>query len=141
MSLTMPLSIRLFFFLQTMRCPNCSVFIESGLRYGMSVVKNLNCQVPIFRGLRCHIQNCKKQNKNLEKDLKEKMMAEPGNSVVMIKLLALIQSDGPPKERMSEAFNLCVRRGRDWRGSAEWQTAVLELCSNYKVKHYSLLFG
>ena len=73
--------------------------------------------------------------------MKEKMAAEPEKVEVEVvtKLLTILQIDGPPRGRINEAYNLCLRRGRDWRGSAELQTAVLELCSNYEVRHFSLV--
>ena len=72
--------------------------------------------------------------------IREKMAAEPEKVEVVTKLLTILQIDGPPRGRISEAFNLCLRRVRDWRGSAEWQTAVLEVCYNYQVRHFSFYF-
>ena len=96
--------------------------------------------VAIFRGVKTHRSAKTSVCKNLgrlEADLREKMAAEPEKVEVVTKLLTILQIDGPPRGRISEAYNLCLRRVRDWRGSAEWQTAVLEVCSNYKVRHFS----
>ena len=91
----------------------------------------------MFRGVKVHrsakTSTCK--NPILEVELKAKMNAEPDNPEVVMRLVRLLQVDGPPRGKIVEAYRLCLRRQRDWRGSADWQTAVLELCQNFQVRH------
>ena len=90
----------------------------------------------MFRGVKSHrsakTSTCK--NPGLEAELVEKMKAEPENPEVVMRLLTHLQCDGPPRGRIVEALNLCLRRRTDWRWSADWQTAVLECCTNYQVR-------
>ena len=90
----------------------------------------------MFRGVKIHrsakTSICK--NPRLEAELQEKMKVEPENPEVVMRLLTHLQCDGPPRGRIAEALNLCLRRRTDWRWSADWQTAVLECCTNYQVR-------
>ena len=67
--------------------------------------------------------------------MKAKMMAEPDNPEPVMRLLIHLQCDGAPRGRIVEAYQLCLRRQRDWRWSEDWQAAVLELCLNYQVRN------
>ena len=72
----------------------------------------------------------------LEAQLREKMVTEPEQPQVVMRLLNLLQTDGPVRGRITEGLNICLRRRGDWRYSADWQAAVLELCKNYQVRNY-----
>ena len=91
----------------------------------------------MFRGVKTHrsakTSTCK--NPRLEVELKAQMTAEPDNPEVVMRLLRLLQCDGPPRGRIVEAYKLCLSRRRDWRGSADWQAAILELSENYLVRN------
>ena len=73
------------------------------------------------------------KNQRLEVELGEKLKAEPENLEVMMRLITVLQCDGPPRGRIQEAYQLCWKKQKDWRWSAEWQSAILELCQNYQV--------
>ena len=73
-------------------------------------------------------------NPQLEAELQEKMKAEPENPEVAMRLLTQLQCDGPARGRIVEALSLCLRKRTDWRWSTDWQTAVLECCTNYQVR-------
>ena len=81
------------------------------------------------------------KNQRLEVELGEKIKAEPENPEVLMRLITLLQCDGPPRGRIQEAYKLCLKRQRDWRWSADWQLAILELCQNYQVRILSNASG
>ena len=91
----------------------------------------------MFRDVKVHwsakTSTCK--NPSLEVELKAQMRAEPDKPEVVMRLLRLLQCEGPPRGRIQEAYKLCLSRRRDWRGSADWQSAILELCENYQVRN------
>ena len=91
----------------------------------------------MFRGVKVHrsakTSTC--NNPRLEVELKAQMRAEPDKPEVVMRLLRLLQCEGPPRGRIQEAYKLCLSRRRDWRGSADWQSAILELCENYQVRN------
>ena len=62
------------------------------------------------------------------------MKAEPDNPEPVMRLLTHLQCDGPPRGRIVEAYQLCLRRQTDWRRSADWHAAVLDVCVNYQVR-------
>ena len=90
----------------------------------------------MFRGVKVHRSGstCKDWT-GLEIELVAEMKAEPDNPEVVMRLLRLLQCDGPPRGRIVEAYQLCLERQKDWRGSADWQSAVQELCDNFKVRN------
>ena len=91
----------------------------------------------IFRGVKVH-RNAKSsvcKSPRLEAELRQKMGSEPENPEAAMRLIGHLQTDGPPRGRIVEAYNLCLSRQRDWKSSEDWQMAILELCHNFKVRN------
>ena len=121
-----------------MKCPECGRDFVGGIRYGM-IIHDTRSLFALFRGVKTHRNARSSVCKNLEAleaQLREKMVTEPEQPHVVMRLLNILQTDAPPRGRITEALNICLRRRGDWRYSADWQTAVLELCQNYQVRNY-----
>ena len=97
----------------------------------------------IFRGVTLHrsAKSSVCKSPRLEAELRQKMGSEPENPEAAMRLIGHLQTDGPPRGRIVEAYNLCLRRQRDWKSSEDWQTAILELCLNFKVRNCVIIIN